>query len=45
MASRNPIARFFKNYSVWIAFIGTIGLGLYPVFIDPYLNPRKWKDL
>ena len=45
----SPIAKIakdlFKNYGVWITFVGGIGLALYPVFIDPYLNSKKWKDL
>ena len=41
----SPIATLFKNYGVWITFVGGIGLALYPVFSDPYLNPKKWKDL
>jgi len=40
----SPIQKFVGNYGVWIAFVGAIGLGLYPILIDPYLNPQKWQD-
>ena len=45
MSSKGPIHHIIKHYGVWIAYVGAMGLALYPVVIDPYFNSKKWKDL
>ncbi|XP_064608840.1 small integral membrane protein 20-like [Liolophura sinensis] len=34
------------RYGLFITgVVGTIGVALYPIIIDPYLNPKKWQDI